>query len=1000
MPNIAEFYQDNAGTVTVEYDDGATRDFNLAGTLVFDPVGSTPTLDPQSMAALAASGILPAAVALKECYLYEPSNTDGLIYDGDLPASSWRYNHDVTIDFFDGVWFALWNANQAEGETANGQYLLQATSIDFVSWTAPVKVFMSTSTCSNPVADDAQIQQWQPVLIKVGGKLLCAWSETKSTGNKSYVATLAHASGKWALNDISALAPATVDGVTYERIFPTCDPIVLPSGRILVPSVLLSTATDTGANIFTDINPICKLCTALISDDGGVTWYLGGTTGSSAYQYAVWEPTITMQPDGTLRMYARNENRLDSRSNYLLTATSANGGVSWSAMEPYNANAVVSRPYVVNGSSQRGVKVLLQNDYEGTQSFGNDRRSLAAWVGCGANDFMPGIPINADFKTAVPCTYAQGRVVDGKLYVAYTETTNSYYSSRMRTSVINPAPVGGEISVRGSARVNTSPVFNATPNRYKYGGGNTTKFACVVSSSGWTAAALSITLAIDSRKLLLGCVFDNRNGTTSGCIVQIGDGTVGNHAVLLRYLVAGTLNTLDTGVVAPSWGGRYWLSVAVDGAGQSVAATLINSDGTVSTNTVAIPVALSNLAGGTPYLGTSNAGSSLYALLGDVYRIRAYDSVLTPANVRYLYEQDRSLLGLPAWSGTQTAPGSARQFLDCNDINAGTNNTAWISTYAALNARQGDYSHVEFQGVDCLKLTGVASASIAPASEGWHAGQYQFRYCVASGRANDVGVCTIGFADNYIEIYKLQGATSSLVVKRSSSLDPATLLTLASSNANAIKDDVFYGLSIEFSKGHVTIRHQKAAPITLPFNGTPAVFFGRAINYYALTSSPSLDAVYFDLASVYYSEGDQRDNTTKADQRTKAWTPSLLLGGAAVGMTTSQAAGLCVRNGDRVDWSFSMTLTALGSSTGTATIAGLPYKAIGAVGSVNAQGGAANYQLNFAAGVAGPVHSRINGTSMTLAYLSGGTTTDLSNATLTSTSVLRMQGWYLTNDPV
>ena len=56
MPNISEYYQDNAGNVTVEYDSGLIRRFNLAGTLAFDPVGSPPTLDPQSMAALAASG--------------------------------------------------------------------------------------------------------------------------------------------------------------------------------------------------------------------------------------------------------------------------------------------------------------------------------------------------------------------------------------------------------------------------------------------------------------------------------------------------------------------------------------------------------------------------------------------------------------------------------------------------------------------------------------------------------------------------------------------------------------------------------------------------------------------------------------------------------------------------------------------------------------------------------------------------------------------------------
>ncbi len=59
------------------------------------------------------------------------------------------------------------------------------------------------------------------------------------------------------------------------------------------------------------------------------------------------------------------------------------------------------------------------------------------------------------------------------------------------------------------------------------------------------------------------------------------------------------------------------------------------------------------------------------------------------------------------------------------------------------------------------------------------------------------------------------------------------------------------------------------------------------------------------------------------------WTPSLLLGGAAVGMTYANQSGHYQRLGD---YCFFMGITALsakGSSTGAMTIAGLPFQVKG-----------------------------------------------------------------------
>ena len=57
------------------------------------------------------------------------------------------------------------------------------------------------------------------------------------------------------------------------------------------------------------------------------------------------------------------------------------------------------------------------------------------------------------------------------------------------------------------------------------------------------------------------------------------------------------------------------------------------------------------------------------------------------------------------------------------------------------------------------------------------------------------------------------------------------------------------------------------------------------------------------------------------------FTPSLLFGGANVGMTTSATVGFYTRIGDRVFFDLNIQLTARGSSTGAATISGLPIAA-------------------------------------------------------------------------
>lgn len=66
-------------------------------------------------------------------------------------------------------------------------------------------------------------------------------------------------------------------------------------------------------------------------------------------------------------------------------------------------------------------------------------------------------------------------------------------------------------------------------------------------------------------------------------------------------------------------------------------------------------------------------------------------------------------------------------------------------------------------------------------------------------------------------------------------------------------------------------------------------------------------------------------------QTSGAFTPTLLFGGAAVGMTGT-FTGFYVKSNLQVDIMITITLTAKGSSTGNASIGGLPFSTNGTAG--------------------------------------------------------------------
>lgn len=123
---------------------------------------------------------------------------------------------------------------------------------------------------------------------------------------------------------------------------------------------------------------------------------------------------------------------------------------------------------------------------------------------------------------------------------------------------------------------------------------------------------------------------------------------------------------------------------------------------------------------------------------------------------------------------------------------------------------------------------------------------------------------------------------------------------------------------------------------------------------------------------------------------TASWTPALKFGGASVGMTYSTQTGTYCRIGKNVIAEFSIALTAKGSSTGAATITGIPVAALG-----NGLGIVHVYQS--LAGITGSLYWPLGASTLTCTQ--GGTTgqADLDQSNFTDTSIFKGSIVYISS---
>lgn len=644
--------------------------------------------------------------------IYEPTVTNRFILNS--ASSGFQYNHDASLAYYGGTWFAQWNANTNQNESNPGQVNLQSTSTDFVTWTTPVAAFVDSSSSSNPVTYSYSSDiQWQPGMINVGSELWSIWSQqlplTYPTGQRIYFSRLTSPSGKWA-NTLLSLN-YTENGMTFYG-FPTQNPIQLQSGRVIAPLVWMATnqvsPLPSGWTSADNFFVIQKRAGVIYSDDSGTTWKIGGTTTLPGYNHVTWEPIVYQHPDGSIRMYCRN---LDYKnfgySQYLLTAAGFSDGAVFGPLQIVSVDITSSRFGSVAQSGKYPRQIGFANDWKGG-GFVNDRYNGALnFSRYGMEDFVFG-PSFSGSETVV--AYPQA-VVNSTTDIRVIYSQGSVPRS-IKSAVISPAPDPEKLYLlpRRNDYVNPQVAFRSGPPAYFEHGTQSSMYS-VGSTASWTSTNqfsagmwlfrtnnASSETYFDFRSLVgfQGAVFASLSGVP---FLSVYSGTTPQNV---------SFSSLS--IPTNQW---VYLGLSYDGAGGSAVAYVVNASGTATTQTQSLS-APNGLQGSVLAVGLAQSGSSLARYSGAVRHVFIINNKVASADEqRYIHGLDQSALGASDWSGTESNPGTASFDYWAASSDAGSNNSAWLALWSATgNSVRGNAYSSTVGSDQVLTVTGTGSAGV------------------------------------------------------------------------------------------------------------------------------------------------------------------------------------------------------------------------------------------------------------------------------------------------
>jgi hypothetical protein len=194
---------------------------------------------------------------------------------------------------------------------------------------------------------------------------------------------------------------------------------------------------------------------------------------------------------------------------------------------------------------------------------------------------------------------------------------------------------------------------------------------------------------------------------------------------------------------------------------------------------------------------------------------------------------------------------------------------------------------------------------------------------------------------------------------------------------------------------NLDIEAKGAGALSIAASSTGGVNVGNASGG-SIIAKNLIDASGASAGQIQFpsSQHASANANTLDDYKEGTFTPTVTFGGGSTGLTYSTQLGSYTKIGNVVHYAISITLSAVGSSTGLTLISGLPYTA-----ATGPDFACSVLVSSMNAGTVTTIQAQVgnNSASITPTKYSAGTNTVLTNGDFTSSSTVRLSGIYLTN---
>lgn len=642
-----------------------------------------------------------------------------------------KYNHDSSIAWFRDRWFCLWNANRVPFEGRPGQLIYMSTSYDGCTWSPPEPAFSSAQRSVNPIPCPNGTQ-WQPNLIVVDGELWAVWSQrSRDEYDGCYVSRLSNPDGKWVNQRLEwdGSPMPKIEGKRW-RLFPTQNPIQLRSGRILAPITMIGPLATDAPPMLKGWWALEKRNSVLYSDDGGKTWHVSSGAMQSSRSWAQWEPTVWELPNGTVMMFARNNDFRSSDEGgprpeqMLLWSVSTDGGVTWTPHKYVPLQTVSSRMHVLPIGGNRFV--MVHNDFPSGR-FVFDRYNIALFFNRGGGiNFVPGVSITGEEPiVAYPQMWIRGNAI----VVSYSQGNQP---RSIKVAHVMPLPDAERYYLFPRSNLPPSPAPKRMGEVYRFNGQQhiATRTVVELGEHGFSAGAWI-------RPESGGVLLDTRSVDPRGGFVWALDGG-GAHALQPFVYLWTRKGNIMSSLRLQSWEWNY-VGLTVD-VRTGIAMFYVNGDVERIAFTVPVPYPL---RGTTGYIGAKRfERSRLPGLIGEIRWLAVYPSLFNIEEHNWLYNMFANAFQRPKLRPA-IAP-SVKPTLCFNPADV----HAFRRDFALPDDDVGGVELIELENRKVLLFRGEGSVGVDLDENHRERGdrvELQFRFGIVSGDSHIL--CTIGDAN-------------------------------------------------------------------------------------------------------------------------------------------------------------------------------------------------------------------------------------------------------------